>query len=244
MLNKFKKIITTIYLKMIAMVKLNYKERKLIHSLINNKLTYLSFYRLINIAICIKKLRRDNANFDVLELGCALGGSSILISKLKSINTKFFVYDIFGLIPPPSEKDGLKEFQRYNSILNGNSVGIQGNKYYGYEKNLLQIVNDNFKLYSIDKEKSNIFLIKGLIQDSLVINQPVCFAHIDVDWYESVLFSLQKIWPKLIKNGIIIIDDYFDWSGCKSAVDYFLNDKDQEYKTYSIFGNLKLIKTV
>ena len=47
------------------------------------------------------------------------------------------VYDVFGMIPPPGEKDGADVHQRYATIAGGASKGIGGETYYGYRDDLL-----------------------------------------------------------------------------------------------------------
>ena len=61
-----------------------------------------------------------------------------------------------------------------------------------------------------------------LLQDTMNIQQPVAFAHIDVDWYEPVLTCLKRVFPKLVVGGSIILDDYHDWGGCRKAADEYL----------------------
>ncbi len=69
--------------------------------------------------------------------------------------------------------------------------------------------------------------VRGTYEKSLILNDPVAFAHIDCDWYESVKVCLERIEPKLVSGGILIIDDYYTWSGCSKAVDsYFHNRSD------------------
>ena len=89
--------------------------------------------------------------------------------------------------------------------------------------------------------QDRVILIKGLLQDTFNVNESIAFAHIDVDWYESVKYVTQCIWPLLSKDGVIIFDDYFDWGGCKKAVDEFFSDKN-DYKFDSSLGSLKVTK--
>ncbi|MGH9373764.1 MAG: TylF/MycF/NovP-related O-methyltransferase [Vicinamibacterales bacterium] len=71
-------------------------------------------------------------------------------------------------------------------------------------------------------------LIEGLFPHTLRIDEPVAFAHIDGDWYESVSCCLARIEPWLVPGGVLVIDDYDAWSGCRRAVDeYFADKKDQ-----------------
>src|SRR5690606_26636429 len=131
------------------------------------------------------------------------------------------VYDVFGMIPPPTSKDGEDVIDRYQIIKEGRSKGINGNNYYGYEKDLLTLVKQNFKDFEIDIEKENIELIKGMFEEKLIVNEKVAFAHLDGDWYSSTITCLERIVPNLSKNGIMIIDDYNAWSGCRKAVDEY-----------------------
>ncbi len=73
-------------------------------------------------------------------------------------------------------------------------------------------------------------LVKGQYQDTLVVDETVAFAHIDCDWYESVMISLQRIEPHLAKGGVLVIDDYKTWSGCRRAVDEYFADKRERYE--------------
>jgi O-methyltransferase len=86
-------------------------------------------------------------------------------------------------------------------------------------------------------------LIRGLVQDTLHINEPVCLAHIDVDWYEPVLICLERIEPHLSVGGTLVIDDYLAWSGCQRAVDEYFDRKDRSrYQFDTSPGSLLVTK--
>ena len=193
-----------------------------------SNLTYLSKYALLNISQSIKSIEAKKVPGIFVETGCALGGSTILIGLTKSKGRILRVYDVFGRIPPPSAIDGNDIHTRFKTILEGRSEGINGEPYYGYEKDLLNKVKQNLKKFGLT-ENDNIQLVQGLYEDTLQIDEPVAFAHVDCDWYSSVMTCLRNIEPNLSKGGILIIDDYFDWSGCKKAVDeYFLENARSE----------------
>jgi hypothetical protein len=47
---------------------------------------------------------------------------------------------------------------------------------------------------------------------------------LDTDWYESTKVELEILYPKLVRGGVLIIDDYGHWRGARKAVDdYFKN---------------------
>jgi asparagine synthase (glutamine-hydrolysing) len=134
------------------------------------------------------------------------------------------------MIPAPSENDGPDVHERYRIISSGRSSGIGGGRYYGYDTNLLTQVAENFRKCGYPVEHNEVHLRQGLFQDTLHIVEPVAFAHIDGDWYESVTTCLQRIEPHLVRNGVLVIDDYDHWSGCRKAVDEYFEDKRSRYR--------------
>ena len=66
---------------------------------------------------------------------------------------------------------------------------------------------------------------KGFIPDTFkgLEKSAICFAHIDVDIHRSVLDCCGFIYPRLVKGGFMIFDDYGFAScpGARSAVDQF-----------------------
>ena len=46
---------------------------------------------------------------------------------------------------------------------------------------------------------------------------------LDTDWYESTKHELEHLFPRLQKGGILIIDDYGHWEGCRKAVDEYMD---------------------
>lgn len=195
-----------------------------------DSLTYLDHAALDDLFERVRTIETNGREGILIEAGCALGGSAIVIATAKSRERPFFVYDVFGMIPPPSEKDDADVQERYAVISSGRSSGLQGNKYYGYEDNLLDKVSGNFRRHGVSVEANNVHLVRGLFQETLHVNDPVALAHVDGDWFESVMTCLQRIEPHLTEDGVIVIDDYDDWSGCRKAVDEYFSDKRDRYE--------------
>ncbi len=191
-------------------------------------LTYLSPEALVDLHRTVRSVERQRLPGMFIEAGCALGGSALVISAAKRPERPFNVYDVFGMIPPPGEKDGPDVQRRYDEIRNGRSKGINGGTYYGYQDDLLQRVTATFQRYGFDPDRCRIRLIDGLFENMLRIDGPVAFAHVDGDWYESVSCCLARIEPWLVPGGVLVIDDYDAWSGCRQAVDeYFAGRRDR-----------------
>lgn len=205
------------------------------------RLTYLEANALFDLRARTQEIEAKGIVGSVIEAGCALGGSAIVLAASKRPQRSMFVYDVFGMIPPPSEKDGADVTTRYAEISSGGAEGIGGDRYYGYEKNLLDQVEASFTRNGLPIEANTIEFMQGLFDDTLRPEGPVALAHIDGDWYDSVAVCLARIWPKLSVGGVVVIDDYDHWSGCHSAVDDFLRDR--EDVKLERHARLHLVKT-
>lgn len=147
----------------------------------------------------------------VLETGCALGGRPRTAGLRR--------------LRPDSSSLGLRRTRgasARSSLRSGQSESLKGGLYYGYESDLLATVERHFAEAGYPPQENGVRFVKGLYEDSLQIDAPVALAHIDCDWYESVKLCLERIGPHLSPGGRMIIDDYDHYSGCRKAVDEFL----------------------
>jgi len=69
------------------------------------------------------------------------------------------------------------------------------------------------------EECNNVKLVKGIFPHSAndFKDYHFAFIHIDTDFYLSVKACLEWFWPRLIKDGIIVLDDYL-WPGCPGVL--------------------------
>lgn len=185
------------------------------------RLTYLGADSLQELAEAV--IESTDLPGTIVEAGTALGGSGIVLAAAKEQQRPMRLYDVFGMIPPPSDRDGGDVHARYEAIAAGASKGIDGDTYYGYHEELLGEVRANFARLGFAPEHHNIEFIEGYYQDTMRggIDLPVAIAHIDCDWYESVMTCLEALTPSLVVGGRLVFDDYGTWSGCTLAVDEF-----------------------
>jgi asparagine synthase (glutamine-hydrolysing) len=164
---------------------------------------------------------------DILEFGIALGGSAIVLAQhAKREGPAFHGFDVFGMIPPPtSEKDDAKSKQRYEVIVSGESPGIRGDVYYGYRQDLFDQVRASFARHGVPVNGETIVLHKGAFEETWPSyrGNKIAFAHIDCDWYEPVKFCLEHVASRLSPGGVIVVDDYHDYGGSRTATDEFLS---------------------
>lgn len=192
---------------------------------VSNRLTMIRVPELVEMCEVVTDLQERGIEGSFLETGTAKGGSAILLAALKEPDRDLSVYDVFGQIPPPSEADGTDVHKRYATIVSGEAVGPGGTEYYGYEEDLLGKVSAAFTSAGYPVEDHRVHLVQGLFEDTLHPDGPVALAHLDGDWYESTMVSLQRVVPHLSVGGVLIVDDYRSWSGCAKAIDEFFADR-------------------
>lgn len=214
------------------------------HKIKEAHLTYLSIERLRNIENALKMVERTKTPGDFIEFGVALGGSAILISSHLSQPRTFHGFDVFGMIPPPTDDDDEKSKARYEVIASGRSRGIGGEQYYGYRENLYDQVLEAFANFGYPVNQESICMHKGLFQDtwSTYRGSSIAFVHIDCDWYDPVRFCLTSIYPHLSPGAHIVIDDYNDYGGCRQATDEFLSAR-PDTRIVKSDSNVVLVRT-
>jgi predicted O-methyltransferase YrrM len=188
-------------------------------------LTYLKPDGLRALAAGVREAETQQRPGLVIEAGTALGGSAIVMAAAKSPERPMKVYDVFGMIPAPGEQDGEDVHARYEQIAGGKAKGVGGATYYGYRDDLYETVTESFTRLGVPAAEHHVELIRGLFQDTIDLDEPVAFAHLDGDWYESTMTCLERIAPLLAPGGRIVLDDYYKWSGCRTAVDEYFADR-------------------
>jgi asparagine synthase (glutamine-hydrolysing) len=190
-------------------------------------LTYLKPERLRELARAVREIEERGVPGLIIEAGTARGGSAIVLAAAKARERPMKVYDVFGMIPPPGEHDGDDVHERYAKIAAGDARGVGGDTYYGYRDDLYEEVTESFSRLGVPLGEHNVELVRGLFQDTIELDEPVAFAHLDGDWYESTMTCLTRIAPLLAPGGRIVLDDYAKWSGCRTAVDEYFAGRDE-----------------
>lgn len=161
-------------------------------------------------------------NGAIVECGVWRGGSMMAMAQtLKNLdNTDYqlHLYDTFSGMSAPAEQDGEFASQKYQKLQTGKDQSDWCNAGLAEVKSNLQQVE-----YPDDK----IFYIEGKIEHTVPASLPkeISILRIDMDWYEPTLHSLKHMFPRLISKGVIIIDDYGHWEGCRRAVDEYFEQQ-------------------
>jgi hypothetical protein len=158
----------------------------------------------------------------MVEAGVAMGGSAIVIAKTKAPGRELRLYDVFEMLPPPSENDDPKSHEVYRNFVAGQVSAATDVNYVAHAADLLAFTRENMRRTGVDPEALNIRFVKGLYEDTLHVSEPVAFAHIDCDWYDSVKLCIERLADRMSPGGVVLFDDYNSFSGCRRAVDEWL----------------------
>jgi hypothetical protein len=77
--------------------------------------------------------------------------------------------------------------------------------------------------------KDRCHVVRGWFQDTLPLHKnqigPIAVLRLDGDWYESTRCCLSALYDQVVVGGVVIVDDYGAFPGCKRAVDEFLSEQ-------------------
>ncbi len=78
-------------------------------------------------------------------------------------------------------------------------------------------------LLTSDYPEDRLHFVQGPVEETLPDAAPpeLALLRLDTDWYESTLHELEHLYPRLAPGGILIIDDYGHWEGCRRAVEEY-----------------------
>ena len=157
----------------------------------------------------------------IIEAGTARGGSAIVMAAAKAAERPMKVVRRVRDDPAAHREGRRRRPPPLRIITRGESKGVAGDTYYGYRDDLYSEVTESFDRLGVEVGAHNVELLQGLFADTLVLDEPVALAHLDGDWYESTMTCLERIAPLLVPGGRIVLDDYYAWSGCRTAVDEY-----------------------
>lgn len=188
--------------------------------------TMTSIERMYSLYTSVRYAVKNEVPGAFVECGVWRGGSSMMIAlTLKSmgvIDKHLFLYDTFEGMSEPTEADKDYIGRNADMLLEQNKESKETTVWCLAD---IEDVTRNLEStgYPIDK----ISFVKGKVEDTIPgsIPEAIAILRLDTDWYESTKHELNHLYPILQKDGVLIIDDYGHWEGCKKAVDEYFADK-------------------
>jgi len=171
----------------------------------------------------IEYLSSSHIEGDIVECGVWRGGSAMICAYsllcFQDSDRNMYLYDTYKGMTRPTKEDRTAK---------GNSSAFDiWQKSEKKDKNEwcyadLTDVKQNLARtkYSMDRIK----FIEGAVEDTIPKFAPknIALLRLDTDWYESTKHELEHLFPRVVKGGVVIIDDYGHWRGAKKAVDEYV----------------------
>jgi O-methyltransferase len=170
----------------------------------------------------VQYLVKNRIEGEFVECGVWRGGSmmaaALTLLDLEDVSRSLYLFDTFEGMTQPTTKDvavtgrSAKELLESHERKEGGGIWAFATRA-DVEQNLASIP------YPADR----IHLIEGKVEDTIPAHAPekVALLRLDTDWYESTRHELEHLYPRLVTNGILIIDDYGHWLGARQAADEY-----------------------
>lgn len=155
----------------------------------------------LNVIGCLSWAVRDLSGA-AMEVGVYRGGS---LAEIAKIMTHKMVYGFDTFEGLPVEKSSEEELHQAGDFADTSMESVEA----GLREAGIK----------------NVQLCKGLFPGTGGMVESICFAHLDVDFGMAMKECLEWVAPKLVKGGIVVIDDY-GWEHCpqiKPVVDEFVS---------------------
>jgi predicted O-methyltransferase YrrM len=191
--------------------------------------TLLSESRLFSLYCLAKQICVEDLPGNFVECGTCKGGSAALIAfVIKHYSRRprvLYAFDTFEGMPAPTEID--------------KHQGIPANLTNFGEGTLKAAISENLdKICQLLQVTDIVVPVKGLFAETLPQYKSaigsIAFLHADGDWYESTMDIFNTLYDSVIANGLIQVDDYGHWEGCKQAVHDFEKMKGESFSLHTI----------
>lgn len=190
-----------------------------------SEISMTSIERLWALLKAVEYLESNRISGDIVECGVWRGGSSFLVASelanRRSFKRDLWLFDTFQGMNSPSEHDFRFDLRHAEQILQ-EELGSRKSSYnWGIAS--LEICQSNLLKSGYPKDKMH--FVQGEVELTLEASAPqkIALARLDTDWYESTKTELDVLMPRMVRGGVVIVDDYGHWLGARKAVDEFLD---------------------
>ena len=184
--------------------------------------TMTSVERIVALIQATRYVVENGLKGDFVECGVWRGGSMMVVAyvlqRLADTSRKLYLYDTFTGMSAPTERDqqfdGASASQLLDATVKDTGIWCYANK---------QEVITNLRMTGYPDQ--NIHLIEGKVEETIpgTLPESICLLRLDTDWYESTKHELTHLYPRLVRYGVLIVDDYGHWRGAKTATDEYFN---------------------
>ena len=185
----------------------------------------LSKARLDSLHDLVQYITANTIKGDVIECGVAGGGSlAVLASSLaqhKDPTRRCIGLDTFSGMPAPDKHDTTNGVHAQQTGWGQGTCSSGG-------------VDRIQSMLSTQGLSDGVELVEGLFEQTLPTlrdrmireGRKIALLHCDADWYSSTRCIAENLFDLVSPGGVIQIDDYGHWDGCRKAINEVLNHLD------------------
>jgi O-methyltransferase len=191
----------------------------------SSEISMTSTERLWALLKAVEYLEENKICGDIVECGVWRGGSSFLVASelahRNSLNRGIWMFDTFQGMNSPSEHDARFDLKPARQILEEDLDSRATSNNWGVAS--LEMARSNLLRSGYPEHKMH--FVQGEVEVTLRAQAPqkIALARLDTDWYESTKTELDVLMPRMVRGGVVIVDDYGHWLGARKAVDEFLD---------------------
>lgn len=159
---------------------------------------------------------------DIVECGVWRGGSMMAaahtLRECGDTTRRLFLFDTFEGMSAPTARDVGIDGRAANELLAAQDRSDPESAWC-----YATLEDVRAAMLSTGYEASRVHFVKGKVEDTIPAAAPqrIAILRLDTDWYESTRHELEHLYPRLSPGGVLIIDDYGHWAGCRQAVDEY-----------------------
>ena len=161
------------------------------------------------------------------ECGVWRGGSVLaMILTLQDLGVTdrdIYLYDTFDGMTKPTDVDTSDYFG--SALGEWQSAEREGNRAFDlwFNEDVFNIDLVKRVLDDTGYPTERLHIIQGTVEETIPVQAPehLALLRLDTDWYESTHHELIHLYPRIETGGVLIIDDYGAWKGCRKAVDEY-----------------------
>ena len=187
--------------------------------------TMTSPERVFSVLEAVRYVLKSNLRGSIVECGVWRGGImmavALLLRTYERYDKDLYLFDSFDGMPLPADVDtDFRGRKAKAEFLARKRSENSSNWCYAS----LPEVQAN--LESIDYPKSKIHFVAGIVENTVpkLAPEEIAILRLDTDWYASTKHELIHLYPRLVKGGVLIIDDYGHWQGARKAVDEYFEE--------------------
>ncbi|MEX2150263.1 MAG: TylF/MycF/NovP-related O-methyltransferase [Steroidobacteraceae bacterium] len=160
---------------------------------------------------------------DIVECGVWRGGSMMAAARtlLESgdATRDLYLYDTYEGMSPPGAADVNLDGQAASALLRARDKHDPESAWC-----YATLEDVRTALYGTGYQASRMHFVEGKVEQTIPGTAPerIAVLRLDTDWYESTRHEMEHLYPRLSPGGVLIIDDYGHWAGCRKAVDEYL----------------------